>query len=316
MIHGSSIDAVSLCHPIAASKEMNGVVAAAQSAYELTTRKCTLGCPLLDRLLDGGVPCRSVTEISGESAAGKTQLCLQLLLTAQLPAAAGGLGAAALFVHSEFPFPARRLRQLATAAYPLPDPLDHVFVAAAHTPDDLLTLLDRLHAALLSPRHPGARPVRLLVVDSVAALFRSEFDNSPGDLRRRSSLFFKIGARLKLCAERFDLAVVVTNQVVDVVDGDAAGAGGGMRVGNYEGLYSSGRRVCPALGLSWANCVNTRLFLLRREVAVEAMDGSPAAVVAAPARTRRRMQVVFAPHLPEAACEFEIRREGVFGIEA
>lgn len=311
MIHYSSIDTVSLLYPIAASKEMNGVVAAAQSAYELTTHKCTLGCPLLDRLLDGGVPCRSVTEISGENAAGKTQLCLQLLLTAQLPAAAAGLDGDALFVHSEFPFPARRLRQLAAAAsYPLPDPLDHVFVATAHTPDDLLTLLDRLHAALLSPRRPGARPVRLLVVDSIAALFRSEFDNSPSELRQRSSLFFKIGARLKLCAERFDLAVVVTNQVVDVVDGDAAGTGGGMRVGNYEGLYSSGRRVCPALGLSWANCVNTRLFLSRREVTVEAMDGSPAA-----ASTRRRMQVVFAPHQPEAACEFEIRREGVFGIE-
>nr|CAD1825508.1 unnamed protein product [Ananas comosus var. bracteatus] len=32
-------------------------------------------------------------------------------------------------------------------------------------------------------------------------------------------------------------------------------------------------------------------------------------------RTRRRLQVVFAPHLPESSCEFVIRKEGVFGIE-
>uniref|UniRef100_A0A453NY74 RecA family profile 1 domain-containing protein n=3 Tax=Aegilops tauschii TaxID=37682 RepID=A0A453NY74_AEGTS len=35
--------------------------------------KLSLGCPLLDRLLSGGLPAASVTEIAGESAAGKTQ---------------------------------------------------------------------------------------------------------------------------------------------------------------------------------------------------------------------------------------------------
>lgn len=30
-------------------------------------------------------------------------------------------------------------------------------------------------------------------------------------------------------------------------------------------LVSSGRRVLPALGLAWANCVNTRLFAARHE---------------------------------------------------
>lgn len=28
---------------------------------------------------------------------------------------------------------------------------------------------------------------------------------------------------------------------------------------------SSGRRVIPALGLAWANCVNTRIFLTRKQ---------------------------------------------------
>ena len=86
--------------------------------------------------------------------------------------------------------------------------------------------------------------------------------------------------------------VVVTNQVVDVVEGDA---------GNTV-AWSSGRRVSPALGIAWANCVNTRLFLMRE------VDG-------ASGTERRRMNVAFAPHLPELACEFVIRRDGVFGVE-
>lgn len=87
----------------------------------------------------------------------------------------------------------------------------------------------------------------------------------------------------------------MTNQVVDFI-GD-----GNVRVGNLsDGLYSSGRRVCPALGLAWAHCVNSRVFLSRDE------NGSV---------RRRRMSVVFAPHLPHSSSQFLIKGEGVFGVE-
>ena len=39
----------------------------------------------------GGILTQGITEISGESAAGKTQLCLQLCITVQLPREQGGL---------------------------------------------------------------------------------------------------------------------------------------------------------------------------------------------------------------------------------
>ncbi|WOL19731.1 hypothetical protein Cni_G28533 [Canna indica] len=267
----------------------------------LPPQKLTLGCPVLDRLLRGGLPVGSVTEIAGESAAGKTQLCLQLLLSALLPPSRGGLSASSLFIHSEFPFPLRRLRSLSSSAS-LENPLDHIFVAAAHSPYDLLSLLAAADSLFACP--PTHLPVRLIVVDSIAALFRSDFDNTPSDLKKRSFLFFKIAAKLKEQARRFGSVVVVTNQVVDVV-GSEEGANG-LRLGNYACLYSSGRRVSPALGLSWANCVNTRLFLSRSD---EVSNSSGLS------RTRRRMQVVFAPHLPEGSSEFAIVRDGVFGID-
>ena len=34
-------------------------------ANQLQTAKCTLGCPTLDALLQGGIPCGSLTEIVG-----------------------------------------------------------------------------------------------------------------------------------------------------------------------------------------------------------------------------------------------------------
>ncbi len=54
-----------------------------------TPRRLTLGCSVLDRAMGGGLLTRGITEVFGESGVGKTQLCLQLCLTAQLPVAEG-----------------------------------------------------------------------------------------------------------------------------------------------------------------------------------------------------------------------------------
>ncbi|PON75934.1 DNA recombination and repair protein [Parasponia andersonii] len=279
----------------------------------LITHKCTLGCPILDRCLDGGVPCNSVTELVAESGCGKTQLCLQLALSAQLPISQGGLSGSSLYFHTEFPFPFRRLQQLCHESRLGGDPPDNIFVQAVHSAGQLLDEMPRIESFL---RYSKFRlPVRLIVIDSIAALFRSEFDNTPFDLKRRSSLFFKISGQLKSLAKRFDLAVVVTNQVVDFM-GENEGLNG-LRIGNSGALYSSGRRVCPALGLAWANCVNSRLFLSRNEEVIGEENSSVNVDDGDNLRrqTRRQIHVLFAPHLPKSSTEFVIRREGVFGVD-
>ncbi|KAL2232817.1 DNA repair protein XRCC3 homolog [Sesamum indicum] len=263
------------------------------------TPKLTFGCSLLDRLLGGGIPCHSITEIVAESGTGKTQLSLQLLLAAQLPASRGGLSASSLYLHSEFPFPFRRLHQLSLFyKTDLPhDPLERIFVQPLHSADHLLDLLPRLD--FLVPK----LNIKLIVIDSVAALFRGEFENTPLELKRRSSMFFKISSKLRFYSHKFGLAVVLTNQVVDVMQ-----SSDNLRIGNSAFLCSSGRRVCAALGLSWANCVNTRLFMWREEGRVGEDCESFERM-----QTRRFIRVVFAPHLPDSSCEFVIRKEGVLG---
>jgi len=50
---------------------------------------------VLDSFLRGGLLVPGLTEVAGESATGKTQLCLQLCLAVQLPPEYGGLGSGA-----------------------------------------------------------------------------------------------------------------------------------------------------------------------------------------------------------------------------
>ncbi|KAM1397726.1 hypothetical protein ACFX2I_015270 [Malus domestica] len=282
----------------------------------LIADKLTLGCPLLDRCLGGGVPCCSITELVAESSCGKTQFCLQLALSAQLPPSHGGLSASSLYLHTEFPFPFRRLHQLSQAFQSSHanlvaiNPCEDVYVHAVHDAHQMLDIMPKIESFIESEK--TRLPVRLIVIDSIAALFRTEFNNTPLDLKRRSSLFFKIAGKLKSLANRFRLAVVVTNQVVDFMG--ASDGVNGVKVGNFGSLDSSGRRVCPALGLAWANCVNSRLFLSRNEVVVG--EGNSNKLEDGFCRqTKRRLDILFAPHLPQASCEFVITRQGVFGVE-
>ncbi|PRQ37428.1 putative ATP diphosphatase [Rosa chinensis] len=281
----------------------------------LPSQNLTMGCPVLDRCLGGGIPCNSLTELVAESSCGKTQFCLQLTLFAQLPPSHGGLSASSLYLHTEFPFPFRRLRHLSHsfrsshANLILSNPYEDVYVHAVHDAHHLLDIMPKIECFVASRK--TRLPVRLIVIDSIAALFRSEFGNNPLDLKRRSFLFFEISGMLKLLARKYGLAVVVTNQVVDFM-GEVEGISG-MRVGNLSSLHSSGRRVCPALGLAWSHCVNSRLFLSRNEEIVgRENDGLEDDLCR---QTRRRLDVVFAPHLPPSSCEFVITKQGVFGVD-
>jgi DNA-repair protein XRCC3 len=148
--------------------------------------------------------------------------------------------------------------------------------------------------------------VRLVIVDSLTFPFRDLDVGAPGQAAQRSELLYSLSSRLKALAQTWRVAVVVTNHVVDCVDHGSSSllaleqATGGLP------LLSSGRRVMPALGLHWANCVSTRLFMSR---------DTRAGALASEAEVTRRMRVVFSPHLPAAECRFAVRATGVSGVE-
>jgi hypothetical protein len=141
---------------------------------------CLTPCAVLDLLLSGSLPATSITEIAGKSTSGKTQLYLQLALLVPLSL----LSASSHFLHSDIPFPFCSLRCLTPTSHP--DILNHVLIATAHSPAELLSLLTYAQCVLAHPNHS---PHRLTI--------RLDFNTSPADLRGRS--------------------IVVTNQMVDTV---------------------------------------------------------------------------------------------------
>lgn len=175
--------------------------------------------PDLDAALGGGVPLGRITEFAGESGTGKTQFLLALCLAVQLPPPRGP-GQHALYISTESGLATRRLAQM-LASSPALAGLD-----AAHRPslDNILStvtpdlesqdhILEYQVPVLISRHNIG-----LLVIDSVAANYRAEFERQGShgsNMAARSAELVRLGALLRDLARRHNLAVVVANQVAD-----------------------------------------------------------------------------------------------------
>jgi DNA repair protein RAD57 len=190
--------------------------------------------PELDRALGGGIPAGYVTEVTGESGAGKTQFLLALLLSVQLPPP-HGLGRPALYISTEAPLSTRRLTQMLSAnpLYQRLPPskrpsLDNVISTV--TPD--LESQDHI-LTFQVPVEVERRGIGLIVLDSVAANYRAEYERSTSssggrhgfNMGARTAELTKLGMHLRELAQKHNLAVVVSNQIADRFGGNSSGIG-------------------------------------------------------------------------------------------
>lgn len=181
----------------------------------------------LDRALGGGVPAGYITEITGESGAGKTQFLLTLLLACQLPPPRG-LGRPVLYISTEAPLSTRRLSQLLAhnpyfQSLPASERPSLDKIISTVTPD--LESQDHI-LSFQVPVEVSRRNIGLLVLDSVAANYRAEFERgassaSGSNLAARTTELVRLGQILHDLARKHDLAVVVANQVADRFAGSA-----------------------------------------------------------------------------------------------
>eukprot|EP01027_Heterolobosea_sp_BB2_P011691 GEZU01017007.1.p1 GENE.GEZU01017007.1~~GEZU01017007.1.p1 ORF type:complete len:347 (-),score=113.93 GEZU01017007.1:612-1652(-) len=173
------------------------------------------GSKEFDKLLGGGIETGSITEIFGEFRTGKTQICLTLCVTCQLPIEQGGGEGKALYIDTEGTFRPERLLAIAER-YGLngQDVLDNVAYARAHNSDHQNQLLVQASAMMAESKYA------LLVVDSATALYRTDYSGR-GELSARQMSLAKFLRNLSRLAEEFGVAVVITNQVVATVDGGA-----------------------------------------------------------------------------------------------
>ncbi|ROV97769.1 hypothetical protein VMCG_07376 [Cytospora schulzeri] len=226
--------------------------------------------PALDASLGGGIPTGYLTELTGESGAGKTQFLLSLLLAVQLPPP-HGTGRNALYISTEAPLSTRRLTQMlnnnplfrSVPAGERPS-LDNII--STTTPD----LESQEHILTYQvPVEVERRDIGLIVLDSVAANYRAEFDRSARtssgggggpagegsggggggkgagqNMGARSAELVRLGMLLRDLARNHNLAVVVSNQVADRFD--RAGSPG-LSARNLRTSYS--RNVASGRGV-------------------------------------------------------------------
>lgn len=297
--------------------------------------RLTLGCTVLDEAIGGGFITGTVCEVFGEAGTGKTHLVFQLCLTVQLPLSQHGLDGGesppskgtlgyflcransyptdAIYLCTEPPFhPERMFSMLQANVGPIsslttalednkdpPDPGSRVHVALLDALDTQLHVLRyQLPNLLATPRFSR---VRVLIMDSVTANFRSEFAEK-GSIAARSTELFDLGAALKSLASRFGICVVVTNQVTS-----------DMRTSDHDFAFQR-NELKPSLGLSWSNVVNTRLRLTKLKAFYGPSVVDSEDPISGPA-VHRRIEVEFAPHLARGSgCSFEIHEGGLRGI--
>lgn len=180
----------------------------------------TTGSAELDRLLGGGIETGSITEIFGEFRTGKSQLCHTLAVNCQLPVDMGGAEAKCIYIDTEGTFRPERLIAVAERYNISGDSvLDNVAVARAFNSDHQTQLLIKASAMMAESRYG------LIIVDSATALYRTDFSGR-GELSARQMHLARFLRLLLRLADEFGCAVVITNQVVAQVDGQAGMFGG------------------------------------------------------------------------------------------
>ncbi|XP_022332545.2 DNA repair protein XRCC3-like [Crassostrea virginica] len=279
-----------VCHPnITALDIQRGTE---KCPKDLKIVKLSTGCQQIDEALRGGILTQGITEISGESAAGKTQLCLQLCITVQLPREQGGLSGGAAYICTEDAFPSKRLGQMISffkqrsAEHQQVAFGDNIFIE--HIPD-LDALNSCIHQKL--PHLLSGGSVKLVIIDSVAALFRCDYELK--DMYRRSKHMASLAASLQQLSSKYCLPIVCVNQVTDSMTGTV-------------------KKTIPALGLAWSNQLTCRLSLSRtgREVDLPKRTLS-GALIGGFSTSVRSLEVVFAPHLPNITLMYVIDQEGI-----
>ncbi|MBI2583495.1 MAG: DNA repair and recombination protein RadA [Candidatus Aenigmarchaeota archaeon] len=191
--------------------------------------RISTGSSNLNALLGGGVETQAITEAYGAFGSGKSQLGFQLAVNVQLPAEKGGLNGKCLFIDTEGTFRPERIQQIAEKrGLDTQKVLKNIFVARAFNSDHQSVLVEKAKEVIQKEN------IKLVIVDSITSLFRSEFSGRGELAPRQQKLNRHIHALQKL-ADIYNLSVFVTNQVManpGLLFGDPTTATGGHILGH------------------------------------------------------------------------------------
>ena len=175
-------------------------------------RKLTTGSKALDSLLGGGIETQAITEFYGEFGSGKTQIAHQLAVNVQLPEEQGGLNGSAIIIDTENTFRPERIAEMATAVGLEPEEaLRNIHVARAYNSNHQMLLVEKA-TELAEELKDTDKPVRLLIIDSATAHFRTEYVGRGTLADRQQKINKHLHDALRF-GDLFNAAVMITNQV-------------------------------------------------------------------------------------------------------
>ncbi|MCD6456806.1 MAG: DNA repair and recombination protein RadA [Methanophagales archaeon] len=196
--------------------------------------KLTTGSKSFDELLGGGLETQAMTEFYGEFGSGKTQIAHQLAVNVQLPLEKGGLNGSVIMIDSENTFRPERIKDMAEAAeLDYADVLKNIHVARAYNSNHQILLVEKA-GELANELKNTEKPIRLLIIDSATAHFRSEYVGRGTLANRQQKINKHLHDALRF-ADINNAVAVITNQVMvrpDAFFGDPTRPIGGHIVGH------------------------------------------------------------------------------------
>ena len=236
--------------------------------------RLTTGSKKLDQLLGGGLETQTITEFYGEYGSGKSQIAHQLCVNVQLPPERGGLNGGALYIDTENTFRTERIVQMAKHLGLDPNEVvKNIILAEAYTSDHQMFLLENADKVIKENN------IRLIIIDSLTAHFRSEYLGRESLAIRQQKLNKHMHKLIRL-ARAFNAVAMVTNQVMASPD------------------VFFGESVRPIGGHIVAHTSHTRIFLRK--------------AARGPIRIAR---LVSSPYLPEGETVFKITENGIEDVE-
>ncbi len=238
--------------------------------------KLTTGSESFNNLLGGGLETQAMTEFYGEFGSGKTQIAHQLAVNVQLPPEKGGLNGSVIMIDTENTFRPERIKGMAEGAeLDYEDVLKNIHVARAYNSNHQILLVEKAKE-IADGLKDTEKPVRLMIIDSATAHFRSEYVGRGTLADRQQKINIHLHGALKF-ADLNNAVVMITNQVMvrpDAFFGDPTRAIGGHIVGHNATF---------------------RLYLRKSK------------------GEKRIARLVDSPNLPEAEAVFSVLLEGIRG---
>ncbi|MCX8197324.1 MAG: DNA repair and recombination protein RadA [Candidatus Micrarchaeota archaeon] len=231
--------------------------------------RITTGSKELDALIGGGVETMAITECYGKFSSGKSQIGFQLSVNVQKPPQQGGLSGAVLFIDTESTFRPERIKQMAeSAGMDAESVLKNIYVCRAINSDHQMVLIEKAEEMIKE------KNIRLIVIDSMTAHFRADYIGR-GALGDRQQKLNKHVHTLQRLADKYNLAVYITNQVMD----------------NPGILF--GDPTTPIGGHVLAHAATYRIYLRKGK------------------DEKRIARLVDSPNLPEGECVFKVTQSGI-----